>query len=643
MEKSDHHKHFNSMNFMLSNKKGQLIYSTGEFKLFDDISEELIPAYGIKSSSVHTDYRIDNLSEEKTTLLVHAHSEGYNDYKGLGWILILRLDTDEVFAPIATLKSRILASLLFISALALFISLFFSRSITKPIDKLIKSTKDISAGKLDTQIDVKSNDEFGTLAQSFNQMVDNLITTNAVMKESEEKFRTIGSSAQDAIIMIDNNGDISFWNQAAEKIFGYAADEAIGRNLHSLIIPENNLEAFKRGFKQFQATGNGSVIGKSCEFDALRKNGETFAVELSLSSVKIQDKWNAIGIVRDITKRKQAEEDLKQRQLELSILYNVSSAVSKTIEMDKLFDIILNKLTEFETFKVEKKAGILLVEDSRMELAAHLGHPNSFLELHKNMTTADCLCGLAARTGEIIISSNSEFDCNHTIRYPGMNPHGHIIVPLKVRARVVGVLYLYTPPDVVIDENKIDILSSLGSLIGIAIDNAKLYEETKSYSLHDPLTGLSNRRMMQMVFDKSLAQAKRSNNPFSVILMDLDHFKKYNDTFGHAAGDELLVKFAKLIIRKMRQIDLAFRYGGEEFLVLLPDTDVNMAFKAAERVRKAVENDLTITVSLGVASYEKGIEREEDLIKIADKALYKAKEKGRNRVETAESYLNKLN
>jgi two-component system cell cycle response regulator len=160
-----------------------------------------------------------------------------------------------------------------------------------------------------------------------------------------------------------------------------------------------------------------------------------------------------------------------------------------------------------------------------------------------------------------------------------------------------------------------------------------LYEETKAVSLHDPLTGLANRRLMQLEMDKTFEVAKRYDEPLSVVMLDIDHFKRYNDTHGHARGDTLLARIAQVLLSIVRNADHVFRYGGEEFLLMLPGTHRPGARNLAERIRRAVETATEVTVSLGVCSCRKTTKRYEDLIEEADKALYGAKQKGRNRVE----------
>lgn len=129
--------------------------------------------------------------------------------------------------------------------------------------------------------------------------------------ESEEKFRKISASAQDAIVMMDSAGDISYWNPASERIFGYSNEEAIGKGLHALIVPPAQQNAFKEGFEKFKKTGEGPVLGKTLEVSALKRSGAEFPVEVSISAVLIKGGWHSIGIIRDITERKRSEETIR--------------------------------------------------------------------------------------------------------------------------------------------------------------------------------------------------------------------------------------------------------------------------------------------------------------------------------------------
>ncbi|NJO15364.1 MAG: PAS domain S-box protein [Thioploca sp.] len=148
--------------------------------------------------------------------------------------------------------------------------------------------------------------------------------TEAALRDNEEMFRAIGTSAQDAIILMDSQGDISYWNESAERIFGYAKAEALGKNLHQFLAVEKHYQAYLHSAHFFQQTGQGTLVGKTVELAAVKQNGTIFPVEISFSAVKLKDKWHALGIVRDITERKHAEQALRESQQQLrSIISNL--------------------------------------------------------------------------------------------------------------------------------------------------------------------------------------------------------------------------------------------------------------------------------------------------------------------------------
>lgn len=325
--------------------------------------------------------------------------------------------------------------------------------------------------------------------------------------------------------------------------------------------------------------------------------------------------------------------ELRVKNDELSVINDVFRVLSTSLDLNDLLPKILQTISERLTIlRLLRKGGIMLVNGERLELVAHLEHTESFLALHENLTINDCLCGLAVRTGKLVYSANSHKDKAHTIHYQDMEPHGHIIVPLLSGNRVLGVLYLYIPADTEVDESNRGLLMSLGSQIGMAVDNARLYEETKRLSLRDPLTGLANRRCMETNLEEAIAFADRYRHPLAVAMLDIDYFKKYNDTYGHSAADKMLVRVAQMLTGLSRVVDQVSRYGGEEFLLILPESDLNSAGIIAERVREAIRDDLGITVSIGLAQYRPGRDRDE-LINVADEALYRAKQNGRNRIE----------
>lgn len=169
----------------------------------------------------------------------------------------------------------------------------------------VKNAEGVITNFIGIQEDITARKHMEEELKSLNEMLKQRASDRAVqLMESEEKFRKISASANDAIIMLDDEERVSYWNAAAEKIFSYSKEEVVGKNLHTLIIPVVFQNRHLEGFKEFQITGQGPVIGKTVELTALRRNGEEFPIELSLSGVQIKGRWNAIGIIRDITERK---------------------------------------------------------------------------------------------------------------------------------------------------------------------------------------------------------------------------------------------------------------------------------------------------------------------------------------------------
>ncbi|NQT64866.1 MAG: PAS domain S-box protein [FCB group bacterium] len=196
--------------------------------------------------------------------------------------------------------------------------------------------------------------------------ITNMKNTERALEESEEKFRTISNSANDAIIMIDNSGNINYWNRAAEVMFGRNSYDVIGKQLHDILAPERHRSAFKKGFKKFKKTGKGNVVGKTLELYAQYKDGTEFPIELSVTGIKLKGQWNGLSIVRDITERKNAEEENKRQKEQIELinkilrhdLTNNLAAISSAINIFKneRDDIILDNIVT----NIEKSADLIM-------------------------------------------------------------------------------------------------------------------------------------------------------------------------------------------------------------------------------------------------------------------------------------------
>ncbi len=326
--------------------------------------------------------------------------------------------------------------------------------------------------------------------------------------------------------------------------------------------------------------------------------------------------------------RKKIEEELKQRNNELAAMYALSSAISATLDLDVLIPSVLQTIIELDLLATKRKAALFLLEDGRFVPAHSVGYPESEFVRSMQLRFASHFCALGMREGRpVIISGKNDVFC---AGIPA-DCTKHIAIPLTSKKQLRGVLCLGVSSEIVIDEHQMCLFLSLGNQLGVALENAGLYEETRRLSLHDPLTNLANRRMLDIHLEKSVSVAERYNHSFAVIMADIDYFKHYNDTKGHAAGDEILKKMATTIARQLRGTDLVARYGGEEFCMLLAETDLETAREVAERIRVVVRDTLGVSLSLGVAEYRKGLSGKK-LVDQADKALYTAKKQGRNQV-----------
>lgn len=256
----------------------------------------------------------------------------------------------------------------------------------------------------------------------------------------------------------------------------------------------------------------------------------------------------------------------------------------------------------------------------------------------------------ALRVGRIHCADahSVEVFCQHV---PEGDIRASACIPLMSRDESFGSLYLAAPRDGhrdAISPTELRLAHKIADHLALALSNLRLAQELRAQSIQDPLTGLFNRRYLEATLDRELSQSRRSGSPLSVVAVDADHFKSFNDRFGHDAGDLVLKRLGALMSGTVRTSDIACRLGGEEFLLVLPGADTEAAVARAEELRQRVAAlDLeyhgqalgNITVSLGVATLPGHATNGEELLRQADSALYQAKRQGRNRVVTVDSVI----
>jgi diguanylate cyclase (GGDEF)-like protein len=270
--------------------------------------------------------------------------------------------------------------------------------------------------------------------------------------------------------------------------------------------------------------------------------------------------------------------------------------------------------------------------------------PDQLSHLVGTEVSLDSLTGLVIKQNNTVIKAKKISTPYFTEHERGLDSFNSFFgAPLHRDEKVSGVLVLLSKKKNNYPEDKKDPVLFLADLIAIALEKAKLYAETRALSIRDGLTNAFNHRFFQEKLTEELKRAQRSGSTFSLLMLDIDEFKKFNDQFGHQMGDNVLKHISENVRKIIREIDIFARYGGEEFIIILPETDLDGALNAAQKIRELVEmrpliaknKRYDVTVSIGCATFPFDGTDKDSLIGKADEALYRAKKEGRNRVRAA--------
>jgi diguanylate cyclase (GGDEF)-like protein len=332
---------------------------------------------------------------------------------------------------------------------------------------------------------------------------------------------------------------------------------------------------------------------------------------------------------------------LLKRVRDLDILYGTSSALGGSLELTAILDEMCLTVgrqmpdVEIVVFLLDPEREVLTVS------AAHGMTPAERKRVSEVTFTEDeGVVGRVLRTGKQAVVDDVGTDPDWT-GYKGRRSSfrgGFAAFPLTYGERGLGVLTFSRPTP--FSRESVSLCQAVSNLVAVAVQNARLYERTLMLATRDELTRLYNRRHLLVALDNEWERARRFGDPLSVILMDIDRFKDINDAHGHLGGDEVLRRIGAVLEGAVRRTDTVGRYGGEEFIVVLPGTDAEQATGVAEKIRRAVEDtDMsvleTVTLSAGVACTRSDVgDRAADLLAAADSMLYRAKRQGRNRVLT---------
>jgi len=475
------------------------------------------------------------------------------------------------------------------------------------------------------------------------------------IQESEERFRQIAENIPEVFFVMETAPvNVTYVSPAYEEIWGRPREELYSRASAWVdsVQPEDRPRVIANFENQIHSDST------QIEYRIIRPDGSvrwisnrTFAVRDTGGRIH-----RVVGLVEDITVRHHEEAALRAAHEKLRQALSEETSHAKQAEkLTELVDILQSCQTVEEAYRIAGKAvpniipcsagALCITSPSRntVEAAVTWGeHPAT----DRAFAPENCW---ALRRGKTHVVDNpaSPMRCTHV---PASAPGGYVCVPLAAQGETLGVLCLMASAAAAgasqsqIDE-QLEILKRQGAAVGerisLALANLRLRDVLRTQSIRDPLTGLFNRRYMEESLERELRRAERNNQTVSLVMLDIDHFKRFNDTFGHQAGDTLLRALGDFLSQRTRGQDVACRYGGEEFALILAGASAADAAKRSELLREELTHLAVshagqvlgrVTFSMGVAAYPTHATSTEQLLRAADEALYRAKSEGRDRI-----------
>ena len=327
--------------------------------------------------------------------------------------------------------------------------------------------------------------------------------------------------------------------------------------------------------------------------------------------------------------------EVSQSKSELSILHDVAKAVTSSLKLDSILQAIMDKVAAY--FRPDNWS-LLMTDDEHRELyfAIAVGDAGHSLKSVR-LKIGEGIAGWVAQHGEPLVVPDVTKDDRFTSRVDEMTrwkTRSILCVPLASKGKILGVIQLINVDMSTFGSEQFMLLQALADYAAIAIDNARAVEKIQELTITDDCTGLYNARHIYNTIDSEVYRSLRFGYEFSVLFLDLDHFKSVNDNYGHLVGSRLLFEIGATIKSRLRLIDYAFRYGGDEFVALLPQTSKPFALVVARRLVEILRTtqfhlgeglDLNVRASIGVASFPDDARNAHELIRRADEMMYTVK------------------
>ena len=474
-------------------------------------------------------------------------------------------------------------------------------------------------------------------------------------KQAEEEIKTTCAflentitSSVDPIAIVDEHGRFTRWNQAAAEAYGYSAEGLTGLTAFDLYPDKPALDKMLGQLRR-----DGFVRGY--EIDMQKKDGTIAPFSLSIGLLADEDgkSMGSVCVARDqsATRKSMAElslmnarlkglvEEADKRNRELTLVNSMAEKLQSCLSLDEAYPLI----AQYAQAIFPLTSGALFVQCPTSNMVEAVSTWGAAPVGELAFPPSDCW---ALRRGHINMGGNPcrELLCRHL---PGAYPEPYLCLPLLAQGETVGLLHIqglndFTPE---LAEPLQTLAVTVGDHISLALANIRLRETLHHQVVHDVLTGLFNRRYLEETLEREIYRGRRKGASLGLIMLDLDNFKHFNDTYGHEAGDNLLRNLGKFLEERVRREDVACRYGGEEFVLILAEASQEIVCQRAEEIRREFPKVPvlyrgqvleSVTVSVGVAMFPEHGATGRDVLRAADDAMYRAKSQGRNRVLVAE-------
>lgn len=542
----------------------------------------------------------------------------------------------------------------------------FGKDVWHNIYEILEENQNISLDK------AKINDRYYSISGIYIKDIGNLAKgriklilkdiTKEVKLEKEVKginylYKSILDSMRDLIIIYDSQDySIKYVNKATCLTLGYEYEELIGMNFFEIVVNDEskikeNIEKIIRERKIVE----GRRLYK-------KKNGELIPVEViasifSLSKKKFDNgtlnflknfRDNDIFITaRDITEKLIIEESLKEANRDLEKIHSFVKTLSRTIDEDEAFDILGYYL---KTFNVDEIHVYRLNNSLNKIITSYILIDNKIAKNHiSHYWNDDCLisdfskCKVINSFPELVVNDiKTEYGCPYINVKESIK--SFMCINITSNNVPIGIISLLSKEPSFFKGKTIENIHNIMNIFIPFLSNIRLFKINKELSIRDSLTGIYNRRFLSEFLEKEIIRTIRKDERLSIIIFDIDNFKKFNDTYGHRAGDIALKKICDVVSEKIRKSDIFARYGGEEFVIVLPETPKKEAIEISERIREAIsltpidiklsneEKRVFLSASFGIATLPEDGLTEEALFLKADERLYKAKKEGKNKL-----------